>query len=150
MAQDIARRSYSYDAATLLKDAGLVAASAAAQVAGSAKVQDVGTSALMAVVVIDASAVEVDTNDEAYDVRLEGSNSATFASGIATLGTMRLGSAGGLGTNYAIAGAGRYEMPFVNVQNDVAYRYLRLYTKVVGTIATGINYTAFIGPMPDC
>jgi hypothetical protein len=38
---------------------------------------------------------------------------------------------------------------FTNEQADVTYRYIRLYTKVAGTIATGINYTAFATELPE-
>jgi hypothetical protein len=58
---------------------------------------------------------------------------------------LRLGSAGGLGTNCLLSTTGKYELPFLNVQNGVQYPYLRMYTKISGTIATGINYTAFAG-----
>lgn len=145
MANDTNRRSYSFDASLQLKDAGLIASTAAAQFAGSDKIIDVGTSVFAGCVVIDASAIEVGSNDELFTVRLEGSNSASFASGIQQLGSIRLGSAGGLGSNYAITTPGRYEMPFINSQNDTTYRYLRLVTVVAGSIATGINYSAFIG-----
>lgn len=143
------RRSYTFDAALQLKDAGLVAASAAAQVASSAQVLDVGANPFAGVAVIAASAVEADTGDEEFTIRVEGSNSATFASGIVQLGAIRLGAAAALGANYAAAGVGQYELPFINVQADTVYRYIRAYTKVVGTIATGVNYTAFVGRLPD-
>lgn len=150
MAQDTYRRAYTYDAALQLKDAGLVAASAAATVGGSAAtaILDLGASFMAAVVVINASAIEVDTNDEVYGIRIEGSNSSTFASGIVRLGEIAVGSAGGLGTNYGGSVPGLFELPFFNVQNDVVYRYVRIYTKVAGTIATGINFTAYLGKMP--
>lgn len=150
MANDSARRMYSFDATMVLKDAGLVAASAAATVGGSAAnaILDLGASFMAGVVVIDASAIEIGSNDELYTIRLEGSNSSTFASGIVSLGSIRVGSAGGLGTNYADCLPGRYELPFFNVQNDTTYRYIRDFTVVAGTIATGINYTAFLGKMP--
>jgi hypothetical protein len=138
------QRQHTYDAATVLKDAGLVAASAAAQVSSADKILDVGDSVLTGSLVIDVSAIEVASNDEVYRIRLEGSNSATFASNIQGLGSMRIGSAGGLGTNHLLSTTGRYEIRFANVQNGVTYRYLRAYTEVGGTIATGINYTAFI------
>lgn len=140
------RRSYTFDANLQLKDAGLVAASAAAQVSSANKIIDLGgQEPLKGVVVIDVSAIEIDTGDEEYIVILQGSNSATFASGIENLAAMELGahSSGRKGSALDSV-AGRREMPFINVQADTAYRYLRAYTYVAGTIATGINYTAFI------
>jgi hypothetical protein len=38
--------------------------------------------------------------------------------------------------------AGRRELAFCNEVNGTVYRYIRLYTFVAGTIATGINYSA--------
>lgn len=144
------QRSYSFDAALQLKDAGLVAASAAAQVAAAAQVINLGAAVpFLGVVVIDVTAIEVDTGDETYEIQLQGSNSSTFAGTAAQdLAVMKLGHltplAGGLNTSVI----GRYELPFINVQADTAYQYLRLFTRVVGTIATGINYKAYIGRIP--
>lgn len=143
------RRSYTFDAALQLKDAGLVAASAAAQVASSAQVLDVGAAPFFGVAVIDVSAVEVDSSNEEYDIIIEGSNSSTFASGNCALACMPLGHATALGAGLAAQGVGRFELPFINVQNDTVYRYIRAYTRVVGTIATGINWKGFVGRVPD-
>lgn len=146
------RRSYTFDAALQLKDAGLVAASAAAQVASSAQVLDVGPNPFAGVAVIDASAIEIASNDEVFTIMIQGSNSPTFAGTAAkTLAAIRLGSAGGKASGESAdpVGGGRYELPFINVQGDVVYQYIRAYTLVGGAIATGINYTAFVGRMPE-
>lgn len=133
-----------YDTLLQLKDAGLVAASAAAQVSSSNKILDLGTGRVVGSVIIDATAVEVDTDNELYTIIAEFSSSATFASGIIPGSQIYLGSAGGIpGGGDTIKGAGRYILPFTNVINDTQYRYMRLYTLVAGTIATGVNYTAF-------
>lgn len=137
--------NYTFDSALELKDAGLVAASAAAQVDGSNQILDVGDGIFSGVVVIDVYAIEIASNDEEYDLILQGSNSASFASGIEDLAQYNMGA-----TEVRQGGAqdsttGRYLMPFVNIQADTTYRYLRMYTVVAGTIATGINYTARIG-----
>lgn len=146
------RRSYTFDAALQLKDAGLIASSAAALVASAAQVLDVGASPFAGVAVIDASAIEIGSNDEVFTIIIQGSNSPTFAGTAAVdLAAMRLGSAGGKASGEAAdaVGGGRYELLFVNVQADTVYRYIRAYTLVVGTIATGINYKAFVGRLPD-
>jgi hypothetical protein len=151
MANDTTRRSFTYDAALLLKDAGLVAASAAATVGGSAAaaVMDFGTSYVNGTVVIDLTAVEIDTGNEKYEIIVQGSNSSTFASGIENLASLDLGAASSGRYNAAQdTTTGRYELLFQNVQNDTQYRYVRLYTFVSGTIATGINYKAFVGILP--
>lgn len=141
-------RVYNFDAEALLKDAGLIAASAAAQVDSAAKIYDAGAARMEGTIVIDVTAIEIASNDEEYDIILQGSNSASFASGIENLAQLNLGA-----TEVRQGGAqdsttGRYEMFFTNEQDDTTYRYLRLYTVVAGAIATGINYTAFMAPMP--
>lgn len=141
------RRTYSYDNELLLKDAGLVAASAAAQVGGSDKIRDVGASTRIdEMLVIDVTAIEIASNDEEYDIIVQGSSSASFASDIQNLAQMNLGA-----TEVRQGGAidsttGRYELPFTNYQDDTTYRYIRLYTAVAGSIDTGINYSAFCAP----
>lgn len=143
------QRSYSFDANMQLKDAGLIAASAAAQVASAAQILDVGASPFFGVAVIDVTAIETDTTDEIYGIIIEGSNSATFAGSAAvSLAEMALGHATALAAGRATSVVGRYELPFINVQADTVYRYIRMYIKVVGTIATGINLKAFVGEVP--
>jgi hypothetical protein len=69
----------------------------------------------------------------------QGSTSATFATGVWNLGALILGdSTQSLETVDTIAG--RRELAFCNEVNGTIYRYLRLYTFVAGTVATGINY----------
>lgn len=145
----MSRRTYPFDADQQLKDAGLVAASAAATVGGSAKVFDCGANTRIdAMLVIDVSAIEIASNDEEYDIIVQGSSSSSFASDIQNLAQMNLGA-----TEVRQGGAkdsetGRYELPFTNFQDDTHYRYLRVYTVVAGTIATGINYTAYFANLP--
>jgi hypothetical protein len=144
------QRTYNFDIQTLLKDAGLVAASAAAQVGGSNQILDMGPARFEAVAVIDVTAVEIDTTNEDYTIVAQGSNSATFATGVQNLGMIDVGAnATGRPGGAIDSLVGRYELMFTNEQADVTYRYIRLYTKVVGTIATGVNYTAFLTLLPD-
>jgi hypothetical protein len=145
----MARRTYNFDADLVLKDAGLVAASAAAQVAGADKVLDVGAARMDGVVVIDATAIEIASNDEEYDIILQGSTAAAFTAGtIQNLAQMNMGATEVRQGSAIDSEAGRYEMPFTNYQDDTVYRYLRLFTVVGGTIASGINYKAFISTLP--
>ena len=129
--------SKTYDNATLLKAAGLVAASAAGSV-----ILDLGNGLMEGDLVIDVSALEVATGDEIYTISLEGSNVAAMTSGSVELAKTTLGN------NPAPADAdtnvGRHVIPFRNELEGANYRYVRLHTTVVGTIATGINYSAFI------
>lgn len=139
---------YMYDTLLELKDAGLVASSAAATVAASGKVIDVGSGRVSGTIVLDVTAVEVASGDEVYTIVAEFSDSATFASGIVAGATLQLGDqAAILGAADTDNGVGRYELPFHNVVGGTQYRYMRLYTVVAGTIATGVNYSAFIGAM---
>lgn len=139
---------FTADANLQLKDAGLVAASAAAQVGGSNKIIDVGLGRIDAVAVIDASAIEVDTGNELYTILVQGSTDPAFASGVVGLGSIRLGhSSTTLDT--ASSPTGRYELHFTNERGGTIYRYIRAYTVVAGTIATGVNYQARLVPQMD-
>jgi len=146
-----ARPSFTFDANLEMKDAGLVAASAAATVDSAAKVLDVGTGLFEGNIVIDVTAIEVDTGNEIYSIALEGSNDSGFSSGTEVeLCMLRLGDSSTTGTDVDNV-VGRYTLPFNNRQpsgtgfsDGYCWRYLRLYTTVAGTIATGINYTAWI------
>lgn len=130
------------DADFLLKDAGLVAADAAAQVSGSDKIVDLGLSRIDGRVIVDVTAIEVASGNEAYAIKTQFSNSATFATGVIGGTQIELGDSSVLIGESADSAVGRYEIPFCNEINGTLYRYMRLYTDVQGTIATGINYTA--------
>lgn len=147
------QRNYNFDAAMQLKDAGLVAASAAAQVGSVDQIIDLGgptaggAGRFEGMLVIDVAAVEIDTANELYTLSVQVSSSATFASDVQNVAGIDFGS-----TSVRKGGAidslvGRYELPFITEQADVKRRYLRLYTTVAGTIATGINFAAFVAPM---
>lgn len=136
------QRTYTFDANLELKDAGLVAASAAAQVDSAAKIVDLGAGRVDGVVVIDISAIEVATGDESYHVELQFSTDSAFGSGNIVGPTIKLGDSS-VNFGSADTGTGRVELPFCNEYFGTIYRYMRVYTRVAGTIATGINYTAW-------
>ncbi len=135
-----------YDASLLLKAAGLVAATA-----NGATIVDLGgTGCLDADLIIDATAIEIDTGDESYEIIVQGSPDSNFgtAANIVALASITVGhhssarlTAEGQGFDDV---PGRFLLPFRNEKNGTCYRYLRLRTVVVGTIATGINYTGWI------
>ena len=135
--------TYILDESTKLKDAGAVAASAAAQVDAADQILNVGTGKIKAVVVIDATAVEVDSGDELYTIIAEFSNTDDFSGDVAVGAMQYLGDASAIpgGGNIDLV-EGRYALHVTNVINDVHYEYMRLYTVVEGTIATGIDYVA--------
>ena len=136
------QKDFMFDLNLLLKDAGLVAASAAAQVGGVAKILDMGASRFDGRVIVDTTAVEVDSDNELYTIVVEGSNSSTFANTIVCLAAKLLGALEVTLESADTPAAGRHEIAFTNEMNGTTYRYIRIYTIVAGTVATGINYTA--------
>jgi hypothetical protein len=139
-------RDFTFDLAHQLKDAGLVAASAAAQVGGANRILDLGVGRVDGRVIIDATAIEADSSNELYSILLQGSNSPTFAGGATptvNLGAVLLGDAATTLETVDTA-VGRRELAFCTEVNGATYRYVRLFTVVAGTIATGVNYIAFV------
>ena len=139
-------RGYTYDNLLLFKDAGAVAASAAAQVSASNRIIDTNNGAtgsparFNAVMVVDVTAIDVSSTNETYDIIVQLSNSATFASGVVNRIALKLGTTvAGSSANDVV---GRYELPFDNEFAEATYRYVRLYTLVGGTTPS-INYKAF-------
>ncbi len=133
------------DSTMIMKDAGLVAASAAATVASSAKIVNVGEGLVEGLLVVDVSAIEVDAN-ELYAIALQGSDVADFSTGdevIVELAVLNLGANEVIGGN-ADSAVGRYTVPFRNEYQGTIYPYVRVYTTVSGTVATGINFKAHI------
>jgi hypothetical protein len=139
------RTSKTYDDYLLMKDAGLVASSGAAQVGGVDHIEDLGSGLVEADLVIDVSAIEIASNDEIYNLCVQVSSSATFASGIQTVAKLELGAAEAL-LGDQDSTVGRYILPFRNEFGGTIYRYARVYTAVAGTVATGINYMAWMAP----
>ncbi len=143
MANIYTQRTYDND--LLLKAAGLVAASA-----DGSLILDVGTGLVDADLILDVTAMEVASNDESYTVVLEGSPDAAFgtATNITPLALIvmgdRLSTAGALQAQGADDTVGRYCVPCRNERNGTTYRYLRIRTVVAGTVATGINFTAWL------
>jgi len=128
---------FQYDDALNLKDAGLVASTAA-----GSTILDLGPGIVDGFIVLDVTAVEVADGNEIYDISLEGSNVAAMTSGSVTLATIEMGNAAAPAD--ADTGTGRFAVPFRNEQNGTIYRYVRIHTAVAGTVATGINYSAFL------
>ena len=136
------QKDFTYDNSTLMKDAGLVAASAAATVASSAKQLDFGAARVDGRVIIDATAIEVDTGNEKYEIEVQVSNTSGFGAGIFIAAMLKLGHSS-VSNESASTATGRREIAFTNEINGTVYRYARLYTRIAGTIATGINYSAY-------
>lgn len=129
--------NFTYDDALSLKDAGLVASTTT-----ESTIIDLGPGVVDGFLVLDVSAVEVASTDEIYLIVLEGSTVSGMASGSVSLANIEMGNA--TAPADADTGTGRFAVPFRNEQNGTTYRYVRIYTEVAGTIATGINFLAFM------
>jgi hypothetical protein len=136
-----------YDENLILKDAGLVAADAAGTVDSEAKVIDLGsaTALVEGKMIVDVTAIEIASNDEVYKISLQGSDNSDFSTGDEVdLAILELGALEVIGGDQDST-IGRYIVPFRNEKNGTTYRYVRIYTDVAGTIATGINFSAYLG-----
>ena len=140
----MANRQRIIDTSLQLKDAGLVAASAAATVSAVAAVIDTGGGYTDGFVWINITAAEVDTGDEKYTIQLQGTNTAAFGgTDIVDLAMFYLGDATQLPGASDLT-TGIVTLGFCNEFLGTIYQYIRLYTTVAGTIATGINYEAYL------
>ena len=136
-----------FDADLEFKDAGLVAASAAATVDSAAAVIDVGTGLFKGCMIIDVTALDIDGDNEIYDIIVQGSTVAAFATAgsIVELAALNLSAKEVKRSDSDKDDAvGRYKIYFDNENNGTEYRYLRVYTVCAGGgISTGINYSAY-------
>lgn len=128
---------FTFDSDLELKAAGLLAASA------DGDILDLGAGLVDAYLVIDMSACEVATGNEIYTVSLEGSTVAAMTSTSVCLAKKVFGNLV-VPMDAALSASGRYVVPFRNEEGGTLYRYVRLSTLIAGTIATGINFSAFI------
>jgi len=140
------QKDSTFDYLLRMKDAGLVAASAAAQVSSADKILDMGAQRFDGRVIIDVTACEVDTGNEKYTILVQGSTDSAFGTGVWNLGAIVLGDSSVSLETVDTAATRHQEIAFCNEVNGTVYRYLRLYTVVAGTIATGINYTGNLVP----
>jgi hypothetical protein len=134
-----------------LKDAGLIAADAAWQVGAANKIFDTSPGGVATfttfAVSVKVTAIEIASNDELYRLLIQGSTSATFADTFTNLAELTLGA------NEVLAGdvdsvIGEYLILGHNDVGGTVYRYLRGFTDVNGTIATGINFQAWMSGIP--
>lgn len=139
--------SYIRDINLLAKDAGAVTSTGVGTVAGEAKVIDLQGSYATGRLIVLVDAIEVASNNELFDLRLEASNDETFATGVYVLARLHLGAAEVTGETIDTV-TGLHVVPFANVvwttDGDRALRYLRVRHVVSGTVSTGIDYSAWI------
>ena len=158
-------RTYSFDANLELSDnAAAYTATGFAQARGADGLVDLGgnqgttpkqQARIDAVAVVDVTAMDATTTDEAYRLLVLVSNDPAFAAGsVYVAGEIELaggvlsvlgpGAAGVTGT----AGIGRYEIMFTNQQAGVYYEYAKMFHVLSGTTPS-INYEAFIAVLPE-
>lgn len=95
-------------------------------------------------VVFDFSAIEIATGDELYIFHVVGSDNADFSTGDQEdLASLRVGDASVL-LGDVDSDPGRYVLSITNHRNTRVYRFIRIELVVAGTIATGINWKAFL------
>lgn len=138
-------RHYTLDTELEMYDDGLMAASAIWEVDGVDKILDMGSGEVAFDVLIDVSAIETAT-DESYTMIIQGSSDADFGTdtNIVELAHLNLGTAETkLSDCNRDDTIGRYVMKVQNTYDGTTYRYIRGYTAIAGTIATGINFTAW-------
>ena len=140
---DAAVRYYPFDAATVFCEDQTVTATVNLSTGGT-EILTVGDGRVDGCVVVDVSAIKTSANDEKYDLIIQGSNSATFASGIQNLASYDLGAAAVRdGSGDVASVVGRYEVPTQNAQGGTEYKYMRARMVVSGT-APSITVTAHL------
>lgn len=149
-------QNFTLDTATQLKDAGLVAATAAGTVGGSAAFVNFGAANAYArfAVVVDWTACEVASGDENYQLCLEGATADTFGTAY-RLATRGLGDSTVNGQPVDTPPSGRVVIFADNVamtsatdgNSVIACQFVRIRVVISGTVATGLNYTAWLVPL---
>jgi hypothetical protein len=141
----LAKHGGLYSQHTFDSDLVLRAQAGADVVASQAEalIVNLGAGFVDANIVIDVTALEVASGNEIYTLIVEGSTVAGMGSGSVQLCSLELGNTSAPAD--ADTSVGRHVLPFRNELEGVLYPYVRLYTKVAGTIdTTGVNYSAFI------
>ncbi len=138
------------DGALLLKDAGLIAADT------THLELDLGVADFVkGRIIIDITACEVATGDEAYKIRFLGGETAAFSTAY-ELAARTFGHSSVNGNAVSTAPVGRHVIYVDNIghtsatlDNPKPMRYVRLATDVSGDIATGINFKAYFAQDPS-
>jgi hypothetical protein len=124
-----------YDHALLLHDDAAITASAAGSVAGVARVLDLGAGKVFGDIIVDVSALDVDTGNEIVTIGVQLSSKSNFADDIYQVASLAIGDAAAIVGDVDMT-TGRYVIPFNNLIKDATVkRYLRLYFTVGGTVA---------------
>ena len=135
MALQRSSKDATFDYAARLQDAADIVATVVGKIASAEYIFDAGAARMDARAIVDITACEVATGNEHYRICIQGSTSATFASGVWNLACLELGdSSVSLETVDTVAG--RRELHFCNEVNGLVLRYIRVYFFVAGTIDT--------------
>ena len=147
-----------YDDALLLEDsldsAGAVSAIVASQagkVLDVAQVIDLGDGLVEGYMIVDVDAILCSAADVLYEIFLQGSNVAAFATAgvVRNLAALELG-AGELLTNATAttgdqgAAGDRYVVPWRNELNGTVYRYVRAYQEIANGTGETITDTIWL------
>lgn len=135
-----------YDTAMALADTQTVTTSAALQVSSADQILDLGAAHFQGDAVFDIGAVDVTTGDESSKLLIQGSNSATFASGVVTLAAALFGDSTITGDSADRTGSERVVIPFENVRAGTVYRYLRGYVLAAGTSPSIVVTRGWVSP----
>jgi hypothetical protein len=148
----IARKYMPFDRKNAFADDLTLTASDVVQFAAADVELDLGDGYYEGVLVVDVSAIDTVSNDEAYTFILEGCNTSGFGSGdIDALATKRLedpASAGTPGRQNVEHGVGRFYLPFNNLVDEAQYRYLTLNVIIAGTTPS-VTFSAWIAPSSE-
>lgn len=136
------QRSYNLDIELLLADgAAAVTADGISQVASANVSKLLGPGRFEGVLIVDVSAIDIVSNDEIYNIMLQGTNDNFTTREI--LAHLALGATEVRPGGAADSVIGRYELPFTTEQHDVTYSTVRLYVDLGGTTPS-ITYKAWI------
>lgn len=152
-------RNYSFDANLLLADGvAAITADGYTQVNGADGILNLGgnqsvtpvqQARIDCMLVLDVTALEIDTANEVYRLKVLGDNTTSFAA-TRVLAEMTLGKGTAKVPSSTLDDTpGRYELPFCTEQDDVKYQYVKLYVDVAGTIVTGIDFLAWVAVLPE-
>lgn len=132
------QKSYTFDVDTNLKVSAAETSSGA-----EALIVDLGDNTFVeGDVVIDVSAIDRTTGDEAYEILVQFSSSPTFASDVVTGAAVHLGEEVGTGGTPDASASGRIILGVNNERLGVVRRYMRLANELAGTTPS-ITYGAF-------
>lgn len=117
----MSKMTTAFDSLLVAKDAGLVAASAAATVSSVAKVMDLGLGNVECDLVLDVSAVEVASENESFRIAVQLSSTSDFSDDVYEVESIQLGAC---------------ESDFLTYVNRIAGYDLKVETGVAGTAGT--------------